>query len=260
MPEHSQPDPARGVFETLLVVTGRPVELDGHLARLGASLAELYGADLPGSVRELARSAAAGLRLGRLRLTAVPAGARVACASAVEALDPSLPFPPLDRGAALRSLPFAGGLGRHKWIDRSPLPADTEEVPLLLDAGEEVLEASRANVFAAHDGVLSTPPPDGRILPGVTRAAAIAVARAAGLEVRERRLGREELLDADEVFLTNALRGVESARSLDGTGLPPGGELSRAVADGLRRRWRLRSAPVGAPEPAVWQPLGPPAR
>ncbi len=36
------PDPRKGVFETLLVLDGRPVEWDAHMARLRASLSALY--------------------------------------------------------------------------------------------------------------------------------------------------------------------------------------------------------------------------
>ena len=38
-----RPDPAAGVFETLLVEHGCPVALDEHLARLAQSVSELYG-------------------------------------------------------------------------------------------------------------------------------------------------------------------------------------------------------------------------
>ena len=42
-----EPDPARGVFSTMLVIDGRPVELDPHLAQLRESVQVLYGAELP---------------------------------------------------------------------------------------------------------------------------------------------------------------------------------------------------------------------
>ena len=76
---------------------------------------------------------------------------------------------------------LAGGLGEHKWVDRSlldeaqaALPAGA--LPLIVDADGAVLEASRANLFAVRDGALFTPPLDGRILPGVTRARVIEIA------------------------------------------------------------------------------------
>ena len=49
-----RPDPRAGVFETILVVEDRPVDLDAHLRRLGASVRALYGGEPP-DVRELVR-------------------------------------------------------------------------------------------------------------------------------------------------------------------------------------------------------------
>ncbi len=157
----------------------------------------------------------------------------------VKAVDPDDFFPPAERGAELRSLLVAGGLGRHKWADRRPLGEMTgAPVPLLFDRDGEVLEAGRANLFAAFGQVLVTPEADGRILPGTARAAAIEIANSASIEVRERRLFRDELFEADEVFLTGSVRGIEPARSLDGGELPSGAALAGRIAAELRRRWR----------------------
>src|SRR4051812_42501775 len=53
-------DPGRGVFETMLVLEGRPVELDAHLERLAASLDALFEAELPGDARRLVLDRACG--------------------------------------------------------------------------------------------------------------------------------------------------------------------------------------------------------
>ncbi len=258
MTANRHPDPARGIFETLLVVDGGPVELDAHLERLASSLGALYGAGLPGEACRLVVDRAAGLGLGRLRLSIAPADDCLSYDVETATVDPALLFPTPDRGADLRGLLLAGGLGAHKWADRSPLPPAAEGAgPLLLDEGEEVLEAGWANVFAARDGVLVTPPADGRILPGVARAGVIEVARAGGVEVQERRLGRAELLAADEVLLTGSVRGVQAARSLDGVPLGLAADLSRLVGDGLWRRWRAWPEPAAARAPAGAPPPGP---
>jgi para-aminobenzoate synthetase/4-amino-4-deoxychorismate lyase len=248
-----RPDPAHGLFETLLVLYGEPVELDAHLERLGASLEALFAATVPPELADEVRERARGTTLGRLRLALRGGDAKLT----VEDVNPADFFPSRERGAQLRSLACPGGLGAHKLADRRPLGTDAVTVALLIDRGEEVLEAGRANVFVATEGVLVTPRADGRILPGIARAGAIAAAREAGIEVDERRLGHDDLLAADEVFLTGSVRGVEPARSLDGTPLPIAGELSRQVGDGLRRRWSRGGAAAGAPVPAAAPPPGP---
>jgi para-aminobenzoate synthetase/4-amino-4-deoxychorismate lyase len=241
----SQPDAARGVFETLLVLRGEPVELDAHLERLAWSLDSLYAAVPPEGIAELARERAAGLGLGRLRLTVRPRGSGLACDAASDEVDPSLHFPDAEHAAELISLPLPGGLGVHKWADRSRLPdRPPPAVPLVFDRDGAVLEANRANVFVAHEGVLSTPPLDGRILPGVTRAAAIELANDAGIEVLERNFGMQELLAADEVLLTGSVRGIEPARSLDGAALSPRNAVTTLLGTALRQRWTHSSKPA----------------
>jgi branched-subunit amino acid aminotransferase/4-amino-4-deoxychorismate lyase len=252
------PDRAQGLFETLLIAGGEPVELDAHLERLAASLDELFGTALPSRLEERAHERAAGLELGRMRITVTPDRA---AELVTEPVDPGDFFPGPERGAELRSLRCDGGLGAHKWADRSALGETRgRTVALLLDRGEEVLEATRANVFAVFDQSLATPRADGRILPGLARAGAIAAAAAAGIEVAERPLTRAELFDADEAFLTGSVRGVEPAAALDGVPLPPPGELSRRVADGLRRHWLAGPAASAAPALAAAPRPGPPAR
>jgi para-aminobenzoate synthetase/4-amino-4-deoxychorismate lyase len=248
MTNPQRPDPARGVFETMLALGGEPVELAAHLDRIGASLATLYKVKLPATAADLVRERTAGLPLGRVRLTVAPAGDGLRCDAVARAIDPGLVFPGWERGAQLRGLPIPGGLGCHKLVDRPGLPDSTGAVvPLLLEPDGEVLEAGRANVFAAQRGVLVTPRADGRILSGLTRASAIAVALSEGVEVEERDLARDELLAADEVFLTGSVRGIEPARSLDGAPLAAGGEIGELIAGGLRRRYGTsRTAPATA--------------
>ncbi|HVQ58150.1 MAG TPA: aminotransferase class IV [Solirubrobacterales bacterium] len=234
-------DPSEGVFETLLIAAGEPIELSSHLARLGASTEELYDEALPGGLADDAAERSRGLDLGRLKIVIAPGSGGLRQTLAVEEIDPRDHFPAWEQGAALHSVECEGGLGRHKWADRRRLPSLPEAaLPLLVDRGQ-VLEASRANVFALVDGTLVTPAADGRILPGIARAGVLAAVAELGVTVAERSLSRDELLGAQEVFLTGSIRGVEPARSLDGTALPRPGDLGRQLGDALRRSW------LGAP-------------
>lgn len=250
-----RPDPSLGIFETLLVVGGEPVELEAHLARLRRSLADLYGAEVPADATERVRAAATDAELGRLRLTAVPNGGGLDLEVRVRPVDPTSMFPATENGARLRETHRPGGHGPYKWVDRPGMDRSETGSGLLIRDGEELLEAGWANLFAVREGTLWTPAADGRILAGMARGAVQEIAREEGVETREGPLRRDDLLAADEVFLTNSVRGIEPAIELDGAPLPGCGPLSRRLAAALRRRWGLPDdsgdlqAPAAAPIP-----------
>jgi para-aminobenzoate synthetase/4-amino-4-deoxychorismate lyase len=221
------PDPAQGVFETTLVTGGRPVALDAHLARLEASLAELYGLAVPEHALAEVEEAAEAVELGRLRLTVTPDGSTDV---RVADVDPAAVFPSAPVQVAAVSVP--GGIGAHKWADRRLLEQAEAQVgpalPLVVDANDgAVLEGSRGSLFVVRGGVVITPPADGRLLPGITRAQAIEVVRGLRVELREEAV---DLDAADEVFLTGAVRGVEPVGQASG-------RLTARVAAELRAIW-----------------------
>ena len=74
---------------------------------------------------------------------------------------------------------------------------------IYLDAAEEkyIEEVGAANFFAVIDDKIITPELTGSILPGITRASIIHLAKnKMGLKVEERRISVDEALTADEVF------------------------------------------------------------
>ncbi len=215
----NRPDPALGVFETVLVRDGLPIALEQHLERLAASLQELYGATLPSTVLAGAWAAAAQTReRARLRVLSDPTGAVRITVSAAGPPD-ALRYP-----ARLQAFTLPGGLGAHKWRDRRLLEAlaglARGATPLLLDTDGCVLEAAYANVWIVEGDELVTPPADGRILPGTVRAGMLGDGAA-----REEPIDLERLAEADEVFLTSSITGRHPARLEHLT--PP--ERARAV-------------------------------
>ncbi|MBF8224024.1 branched-chain amino acid transaminase [Halomonas sp. 328] len=87
---------------------------------------------------------------------------------------------------------------------------------IMLDPEGYVAEASAANVFLLRDGVLHTPEVTS-CLQGITRDSVIRLAREVlGVEVRERRITRDELYLADEAFLTGTAAELLPLRELDG--------------------------------------------
>jgi len=202
-----RPDPALGVFETVLVQDGRPVALEAHLERLAASLLELYGAAPPPTLLAGALAAAAQTReRSRMRVLADPDGAvRIT-------VSPAGPTDALRYPARLAPFTLPGGLGAHKWRDRRLLDAlgavARGGAALLVDTDGSVLEAAYANVWIVEDEELVTPPADGRILPGTVRASILA----GEVTAREEAIDLDRLAEADEVFLTSSISGRHPAR------------------------------------------------
>ena len=73
---------------------------------------------------------------------------------------------------------------------------------IYLDAVEHryIEEVGAANFFCVKDGIIYTPELTGTILPGITRASIIDLARHKGYEVREEKVDIEFVLQADECF------------------------------------------------------------
>jgi para-aminobenzoate synthetase / 4-amino-4-deoxychorismate lyase len=247
-----RPDPAQGVFETLLVRAGHPVELDRHLERLARSLEDLYGAAPPLGLRALVLDCAQEVQLGRERVTVAPADGKTFDVQVhAVAVDDADVFPSWERAVSLVPAVLEGGFGEHKWADRSaldPLEAHAGQaaVPLLLDADDQVLEGSRGNVFVVDGGAIVTPPANGRILPGVTRGRVLDVAAELGISSGQESIDLDRLLGADEVFLTGAVRGVEPVRTVQGRRDWEEGSLTRQLSRALQRVWSEPTAASSA--------------
>ena len=223
-----RPDPALGVFETILVRGGTPVDLRAHLARLERSVEALYGASLPEELESRVLAAAATARLQRLRI--------VATATGIDTDSQPMDLEPPPDAVTLAPAVLPGGLGAHKWRDRRLLDELTERldaVPLILDLDGDVLEAAYANLFVVEGTHLVTPPLDGRQLPGTVRARVLALHPA-----REERVTLDRLAAADEVLLASSIRGIHPAHLVDGE--EPGFHL------GARLRAALLEDSLGA--------------
>jgi len=93
-------------------------------------------------------------------------------------------------------------LAKQKAVD-----AGAYEAVFVTDDGD-VREGTSSNVFAVFNGRLRTPPADGSILPGITRDLVLELAEAVDLPAEEKCFTLEELLRADEVFLTGTTNDV----------------------------------------------------
>ncbi|HEY8185179.1 MAG TPA: branched-chain amino acid transaminase [Pyrinomonadaceae bacterium] len=90
---------------------------------------------------------------------------------------------------------------------------------LLLDADGHLAEGSGENLFIVRDGRLLTNDERHSILLGITRGAVLTIARDLGYQVELRAVDPEDLLAADEAFLTGTAAEVTPIREVDGTAI-----------------------------------------
>jgi 4-amino-4-deoxychorismate lyase len=236
-----------GLFETMAFVAGRVRRLRRHLARLHRGC-ERLGIEYPGDrvleadiAKLTAESAGAGQGRAVIKLIVTRgAGSRgyAATASSPTRVAGLYPWPahPADAtsaGVALRfcelrlsDQPALAGLkhlnrleqvlARREWQD----PAIAEG--LLADARGHVVCGTMSNVFVIQAGRLVTPSLDRNGVRGTLRETVLDVAREMEIAVAEAELAREDVLAADEVFLTNALIGIWPARQLGDRHWEPG--------------------------------------
>lgn len=86
---------------------------------------------------------------------------------------------------------------------------------IALDVNGYVSEGSGENLFLIYNGRLCTPPLGASVLPGITRASVIKLARDMGIKMVEQLIPREALYIADELFLTGSAAEITPIRSVD---------------------------------------------
>jgi branched-subunit amino acid aminotransferase/4-amino-4-deoxychorismate lyase len=214
-----------GVFETLRTHNGVALHIAAHHARLAASCAALDLAPPP-SADELGRRITRLLASARLPNAAVKVARYRELNRTGELVTArTLPYSAPDYLRGFRVQTFRQGerdgrLTGHKTLNylenilarRAAKTAGFDEALFVTPAGR-VLEGSASSLFIVKDGHAHTPPLAAGILPGVARARVLALI---GPErAHETPLTLDDVLAADEVFLTNALMGVMPVCTLD---------------------------------------------
>ncbi len=101
------------------------------------------------------------------------------------------------------------------------IDAGLAEAVMLNEMGH-VAECTGDNIFIVADGVVKTPPPEDNILHGITRQTVLELADGLGIETREESFTPEQLLAADECFLTGTAAEVIAVTSVDGKSIGNG--------------------------------------
>jgi len=242
-----------GVFETMLLRDGVVGLLDEHWQRLNAGCTRLSIPCPPlevvrTEIRELCTTTDAGVI--KLIVTrgvggrgyVVPA---VVAATRIVALYP-LPPPSgfevtacwcharLGRNVQLAGIKHLNRL--EQVLAQRELEAARADEGLMLDDTGELISAISSNVFLVRAGVLLTPDLRHCGVKGVMRAQVLRVAAELGIAAQETAVQAQDVPAADEVFLTNAVRGLRAVVALEGRRWQVG-PLALRLHTELRRRF-----------------------
>ena len=94
------------------------------------------------------------------------------------------------------------------------LDAGVEEVVLFRDG--YLTEGSACNVLVVRNGTLLAPPKNHLVLPGITCDVVLELAAAKSVPVEVREITQDEVLSADELWLTSSAKEVLAITTLDG--------------------------------------------
>jgi len=112
------------------------------------------------------------------------------------------------------------------------LNAGYDEAIMLNNKGH-VAEGSAENIFVVKNGRITTPPLDADILDGITRDSAIKLLKSNKIKVIEKNLRINDLLKADEIFMTGTAAEVKSVTRVNKTKIGDGkiGEVTKELQE-----------------------------
>jgi 4-amino-4-deoxychorismate lyase len=222
-----------GVFETILVRSGRPRFLGDHLARLARGCERLtipFGS-LPALEAEIAAAAAMAPARAIIKVI-VTRGSAERRGYAPQGTEtprrlvtlwptdtPGLPGDGVDLRIAqvrLSENPLLAGIKHLNRLENVLAAAESASAgvfeSLLLDISGNLTCGTMSNVFIARAARVVTPRVDRCGVAGVMRGVVLRECAALGIAVTEERVAPDELARADEVFITNARIGVVRVR------------------------------------------------
>ena len=117
------------------------------------------------------------------------------------------------------------------WMLDQALRRGFDEV-ILLNEHNQVTECTAANIFCVRNGEVLTPPISAGCLPGVSRAILLEIGGQAGVPVKEAALTPEDLLGADEIFITSTTREIQPVSAIEEQATAQvGGPVTKRLAE-----------------------------
>jgi branched-chain amino acid aminotransferase len=251
-----------GLFETLRAYAGWVFGLERHLGRLKKGAVQI-GIPFRGEAPQWRK--VMGELLRRNGLQATDSSLRLTITRGADTLGSLLPpetpptptlllvAKPLEAGifeyqqAGFGAITFRWGspfnpLGikslnyLYNMLAMSQARREGAQEALFVAPDGSIIEGTTSNLFMVSKGVLTTPPEDSGLLPGITREVVIELAKKEGMTVREAPVPLDDLRSADEAFVTGSLKEVMPLTAVDGRKIGTGnpGQVTRFLQERYR--------------------------
>ena len=108
---------------------------------------------------------------------------------------------------------------------------------ILLNKQGYLAKGSTTNIFLASNGELITPSLENGVLPGITREAVLEIAWASNIKTLERQVELKEIIEAENVFITNSILELMPLTCFDGKpiGIGKPGRVSKELLTAYRK-------------------------
>jgi branched-chain amino acid aminotransferase len=216
-----------GLYETIRAYHGKPFRLDNHIARMRFSANKLGITVRPAEIRQAVKDTVKANSFAdtRIRIT-VSIGEGTITPNLTSCIEPTIAVlvteyhPPAPekyrdgfkvivsniRRNSLSPVTYMKSANTMEaMLARQQARTKGMDEALFLNEKGFLTEASGSNIFLVKDGNLITPRFETGILPGVTRIVVFEIAKQVEIKVREKYVRLDELLQADEAFITNSL-------------------------------------------------------
>jgi len=253
------------LFETMHAYNSTVFRLDRHIQRMVNSAntlgLSLDAVELTNAVQDTVR--VNNLQEARIRLT-VSAGAGHPVADLASCSKPTvmvvaIPYTPLspetyEKGYRMviseirrNSRSPVAVMKKTDYLEsilakQSARAAGADDALFLNDRGY-LTEGTANNIFIVSKGLLKTPPVVAGVLPGITRAVILEMARATAISNKETNIRLAALFTADEVFLTSSLMEIMPVTMIDGQMVGSGrpGPVTRRLMQAFRETVRCET-------------------
>ena len=243
-----------GVFETIAVKKARPLCLPEHLRRLRRGCESLRIAPPDEAVLEAEVDAALAPRRDAIVKIIVSRGESrygyaVPAAARPTRIVAAYPWPAAGFAVTLRVCLCETRLARNprlagikhlnrleQVLARREVDARQRDEGIVLDTAGNVIEGAGGNLFLLLGGELVTPDLEQCGIAGVVREKILDMGGTSLPPVIVRKTRRAELEQAEEMFFTNSIRGIQSVADYGGRRLPSSALAARIRSELVKRQ------------------------